>query len=353
MVTLKKKKKSDTEQIKESAQDKANDDVSFEPNKGNFDLTLSTGSTLVDLGISGTRRKGGGIPGGILIEIFGPSGAGKTALLAEICGSAQVRGGEVNFKDPEGRLDQEYNQIYGVNIAEDFFNYSRPDTVSQIFDSLFIWKPKNEKVINLFGGDSIAALSTEIEMEDEDKMGMRRAKEFSEGLRKTCRLIRNNNWVVAFTNQIRQKKGGGTTTPGGMGLPFYASLRIEVRPAYPQWEIKKKVKLDSGIDVEQTIGIHSVCSIEKSSIDIPYRIAPIDIVFGYGIDDIRANLQYRKDMTKGGTYDCITKTYVSMQDAAQYIEKNNLEKELREKTITLWEEIQEKFAVNRKRKERF
>jgi RecA/RadA recombinase len=351
-MPLLKRKKSDADQIKESAQEEANKNVSFESNKGNFDLIISTGSTLLDLAITGKRQKGGGVPGGILIEFFGPSGGGKTALLAELCGSAQKRGGEVNFTDPEARLDQEYTQIYGVSVKEDFFNYSRPDTVSQVFDMISNWKPKNEKVINLFGGDSVAALSTNMEMDEGDKMGMRRAKEFSEGLRKTCRLIRNNNWIVAFTNQIRQDTSGHNVTPGGMGLPFYASLRIQVSPAFPIGKIKKKVKLASRVEVEKIIGINSLCTIVKSSIDEPFRTAPINIIFGYGIDDIRANLQYRKDMTKETSYDVITKTYGPMQDAIKHIEENGLEKELREKTIVLWEEIQEQFSVNRKPKGR-
>lgn len=352
MPTLK-KKKSDIQQIKESAQEEPTQDVSFEPNKGNFDLSVSTGSTLLDLAITGNRLKEGGIPGGILVELFGPSGSGKTAILAEICGSAQKRGGEVNFTDPEARLDQEYSEIYGVSVKEDFFNYSRPDTVSQVFDMIFNWKPKNEKALNVFAGDSVAALSTDLEMDEGDKMGMRRAKEFSEGLRKTCRLIRNNNWIVAFTNQIRQDgTRGGTTTPGGMGVPFYASLRIQVSLAFPSGKIKKKVKLNSGVEVEKVIGINSVCTIIKSSIDEPYRTAPISIIFNYGLDDIRSNLQYLKDMTKATKYNAVSKECMSMEAAIKHIEEEGLEKKLKEKTIVMWHEIQEQFNVNRKPKRR-
>ena len=81
---------------------------SFSPEKGNIDALLSTGSTLLDLAISGGVVRGGGIPGGIMVEIFGPSGSGKTSLLAEICASAIARGGRVRVLDPEGRLNREY-----------------------------------------------------------------------------------------------------------------------------------------------------------------------------------------------------------------------------------------------------
>ncbi|MHA2070034.1 MAG: hypothetical protein ACXABY_37185, partial [Candidatus Thorarchaeota archaeon] len=68
-----------------------------------WDRMYSTGSTQLDLAISGTRVRGGGIPGGIMVEIFGPPSTGKTALLAEIIAGAQLKGGEAMFGDPEGR----------------------------------------------------------------------------------------------------------------------------------------------------------------------------------------------------------------------------------------------------------
>jgi RecA/RadA recombinase len=311
---------------------------------------------LLDLAISGGNTEEGGIPGGMFVEIFGPSGAGKTAILSEIAASTQNKGGAVRFCDPEARLDKEYSTIYGVSMSEDKFDYYRPDTVSSLFtDYLWPWQPPNPNVINMFASDSIAALSTDQEMDNDegDKMGMRRAKEFSEGLRKTCRLVANRQWLIVFSNQIRSKgTSGGTTTPGGMGVPFYASLRIQIKPSFPRWEISKKAKLKSGVEVEQTIGVHSTCSIMKSSIDIPYREAPLSIIFGYGIDTIRDELQYYKDMTKGTSYDCFSKTYVSMQNAITYIEENNLQRDLKLRTIGLWREIQEQFKIQRSPKKR-
>ena len=60
-----------------------------------FDKVVSTQCTLLDLAISGDKVRGGGIPGGVLVETFGASGTGKSALLASICASAQRRGGSL------------------------------------------------------------------------------------------------------------------------------------------------------------------------------------------------------------------------------------------------------------------
>ncbi len=311
----------------------------------NWRKTISTGSTLLDLALSGGRCEEGGVPGGILLEVFGKPSAGKSSILSEIGGSVQEKGGEVYFQDPEARLDAKYCQIYGLNI--DPKNYSKPDTVTEVFDTLNKWDPSSKK-INAMCVDSLAALSTNLELEKGDKMGMRRAKEFSEGLRKTCRIIEKNNWIVACSNQVRQGDFGDIT-PGGRSTEFYCSARIKIMP---MGKVVKKKKLSSGKEIEKVMGIQSRCTIVKSSIDDPYRTADIYIVFGYGIDDVRANLQYRKDMLKETTYDCFTKTYQSMDKAIQYIEENNLQKKLKKEVIILWNEIESLFKVNRRRKNR-
>ena len=320
---------------------------------------LSTGSTLLDLTISGNRKRGGGMPGGIIVEVFGPPGAGKTAILAELCASAQIKKGDVKFLDPEGRLDKEYCRIYGMDLeAED---YKRPDLVSEVFKEIWEWKPKSSKTINVIAIDSPAALSTELEMESIDKMGMKRGKEFSQGLRKTARIIANNNWLIACSNQLRTGPHGDFT-PGGRGIPYYSSVRISI------WEKEKIILTKSWQDkeegddgeekkrkkvlVEKSIGIHSVCYIKKSTVDDPYRQVSIYILFGHGIDDLRGNLQWYKDMTGDTTYNCIDKSYMSMNRAIDFIEHNDLQDDIRERVIDLWEEIENKFAINRKPKKR-
>lgn len=310
-------------------------------------LLVSTGSTLLDLAISGGRVRGGGIPGGIMAEIFGPNSAGKTAILSELAASVQFAGGEVMLADPEARMDMEYARIYGVEIDND--NYFRPDTVPEVFDKLKEWDPDTEGKINLFGADSIAALSTQMEMEEGDKRGQRKAKELHEGCRVTARKIAKNNKLVFFTNQERDGDYGPSTS-GGKAIGFYSSLRIRIKQ---KSKITKKKKISGMKDQEKVIGMHSECTIIKSTVDDPFRSAPVYIVFGVGIDDIRANLQYVKDMRKLSKYWCVDTDYVSMDKAIEYIEKNNLEVELREEVIDIWEEIEEAFKTERKSKKRF
>jgi len=314
---------------------------------------VSTGSTLLDLAISGGVIRGGGLPSGILVEIFGPASSGKTAILSEIAASVQLQKGEVKFKDPEGRFNKEYAKIYGVELNEE--DYSRPDTVKEMFGDIWKWEPKNTDKINMIAGDSLAALSTEMEMEDQDKMGMKRAKDFSEALRKTCRMIANNNWLIVCSNQERDGTMG-PVTPGGRAIPYYSSVRIRIAQAFQGGKVKKKVKLSSGAEVERVIGVKSICDIKKNSVDNPFRTVPVYIMFGVGVDDVRGNLQWLKEMTKSSNYmvdGLFDKGYKSIQDAIAYIEDGDFEKGLREAVIKLWEEIENKFIVNRKAKVRF
>jgi RecA/RadA recombinase len=359
-----------------------------------FEQVISTGSTLLDLAISGSKVRGGGLPGGILVEVYGPSGAGKSSVLAEVCGCIQRRGGEIKFKDPEGRLDQEYAEVYGVHISEEE-GYSMPDTIIEAFADFYKWNPKNSEVINGMGIDSLAALSTEMELSEGDAYGMRRAKEFSQELRKTCRIIARNNWLIVCSNQIRDGGEGKSVTPGGKGIPFYASLRIEIKPCFVGGsKIEEKVKLKFGEEenkeeqeeteapvtkrgrgkakkekkekekekeITKIVGVRSKCTVTKSTVDDPFRECNISIIFGLGIDDLRDNLIYVKEMTNGTKYsvdgntkeDSQYKSYVSLKDMITYVTENSLESILREKVIDIWEEIEAKFKAGKRTKVRF
>lgn len=319
---------------------------------GNFGTVISTGSTLLDLAISGGRVRGGGLPGGILVEAFGPSGSGKTVLLSEIAGAVQRQGGEIMFHDPEARLNKQFAAIFGVVIEDK--NYSTPDKVPQVFKAVRAWEPVPAKKINGVFADSLAALSTTMEMENDegDKMGMRRAKEFSEELRKTCRIITDKNYLMVCSNQVRVNMDAGPygqkyTTPGGESIGFYASLRLRFNRA-EKIKLKRKIV---GKEESRVIGVETQIEVFKSSIWKPFHVAPVTILFDYGIDDLRQNLQFIKDHTTNKVYTCGGKELSnSMEESIKIIEEDGLEKELKEETIDLWEEIENKFTQERKPK---
>lgn len=322
--------------------------------EGDLTQVISTGSTLLDLEISGGRIRGGGIPSGIMVEIFGPSGCGKTVLLCELAGDTQRKGGEVSFKDPEARLNKQFAKMFALNTDE--MDYSTPNTVTQVFSEIRKWKPKDPKTINGIFTDSLAALSTDLEMdnEDGDKMGMRRAKEFSEELRKTCRELAAKNYLLVCSNQVRQKHDASKyenkyISPGGESVGFYSSLRLRCN-APRKIPLKKTI---NGKEMKKFIGVTTQIEIFKSSVWKPYGQAPVTIILDYGIDDIRQNLQFIKDYTTNTTYTVQGESVSnSMSSAIAVVEENDITDVLKNEVIDLWEEINRKFKQPRKPKRR-
>lgn len=321
---------------------------------GNDTVMISTGSTLLDLAISGGRVRGGGIPGGIMVEIFGPSGSGKTVLLCEIAGDIQRKGGDVMFRDPEARLNEQFAQIFDLDITD--VDYERPSTVTEVFEAIRGWDPKKKKINGVFA-DSLAALSTEEEMDNDggDKsMGMRRAKEFSEQLRKTARILAEDNLLMVCSNQERETIGATqyqskVHSPGGKAVGFYSSLRLRIVGAT---KLKRKVKI-RGKEHAEIYGVEARIEVFKSSVWKPHRTATVTIDFDYGIDDIKENLKFMKQMTGDTTYMLgEEKLGRGIGEAIATVEDKELQDVLREEVIDLWEEYQEKFEVERKPKKR-
>ena len=336
-VTKSKPKPNLSEQIADTINNTEFEPVGLPALQWKSDLIVSTGSTLLDLAISGNRIRGGGIPGGIIMEIAGPAGSGKTAILASIAASAQSKGGQVMFLDPEARFDQQYAEIYGIHLEAE--NYHRPNTVEEVFELIYKWKPKNPNAINVVVTDSLAALSTEMEMEDQDKYGMRRAKCFSEGLRKTARIISNNNWIIACSNQQRDGKYGDTT-PGGQAIKYYCSLRISMK----QEGKITKAKDFYGKKISKDLGVESKCTIVKSSLDDPFRTCLVSMLFRKGLDSLRDELVFYKATMSETTYNCITKNYMALDKACEYIKENHLETKITKRTIDLWAEMERLFT---------
>ncbi len=337
----------------------------------------STGSLLLDLAISGLRAPRGGLPGGVIVEISGPPGSGKTTIMAELVGSAQRQGGQVRIKDPEQRLDPPYCEKMGVRFDPSI--YSRPDTVTDVIEGLvgplvtkdkqtrrahdLAWRP-DPAFLNCDGTDSLAALSTRMEIEQGDKMGQRRAKELSEGMRLIARHIGHHNILTVFTNQLRDNVDGGqfapkTVTPGGHAIPFYASVRIQLRPHGRIQANKDSPVL--GKMIEAYVG--------KNSLDIEWRTAPIRLMFGYGIDDLGANLEWLKahgemedhptepgkkaaGYVVGDKYFPANMAGGPLQHAITYVEENDLEDDIRDWVAEAWRRIEIESRPNRKPKVR-
>jgi len=347
---------------------------------GDISRVISTGSTLLDLEIMGKRVRGGGIPGGILVEIYGPNSGGKTVLMSEIAGGIQRQKGKVKFFDAEARLSKKFAEIFDFTV--DDCEFGVPNQVADVFLPLMTWNPDGPPCIGQYNRrqkkcrecgdsdtcsdfdldnrpingvfiDSFAQLCGELEKGDEeiDKRGSARAKEFSQWMRKLAPKITANKWLIVGSNQIRDNQKAKTdfdpkyVTPGGNAVPHAASLRLEISPAARL----RDEKTINGKKVYVEYGHCSKVKIIKNTVSGQKGSAEIQIMIDYGIDDITANLQYLKKFTPGTKYWTGDN---SLEDAIETIEQDGLELELKEAVIDLWEEIQDKFKKDRKPKRR-
>lgn len=298
---------------------------------------VSTGSLSLDV------ETGGGLPFGRLVELYGYESSGKSYIAAKTVANAQAMGKKAVWIDVEGTFDPVWASLIGIDVGK--LMLTRPDKGEIACDILDAVIRSGDCGIVVL--DSVAALvpnqDLETAMEDCEQIGIR-AKLINRIVRKLTSALNirvgeesiPNECLVIFINQIRQKVGvmygNPDTTPGGLGLKFAASLRIELR--------KKWLKDPANEDhiIGQTVTFNTV----KNKTYPPYRHGEFDF---YIDGDTKGQIDLPREVMvygviaglinqKDKTYTIGKESFVGKEKVVAYLKENpKLVQELRVKIL--------------------
>lgn len=261
----------------------------------------------------------GGYPKGRIIEIYGPESSGKTTLAIHAIAEAQKRGGIAAIIDAEHAFDRFYAEKLGVDVNE--LLLSQPDNGEQALE--IVERLIRSAAVDLIVVDSVAALTPKGEIEGDmgdRNMGLQ-ARLMSQAMRKLTGAISRTNTTCIFINQLRANIGAmfgpSETTTGGNALKFYASVRIDIRPA------------TSLKDGENVIGRHTKVKIVKNKVAPPFKKCEFDIMFGEGISKayeiLDLGVEYNIVQKSGSWFSYDGNKIAQGRDAAKRVIEDNPE----------------------------
>jgi protein RecA len=206
---------------------------------------LDTGYPPLNKAISGDYTKG--LPCGRIVEIFGPSSCGKTAIATKALISAQQADGLAILMDHEHSFDLTHAIDLGLDPSKRWV-YKHPETFEQSID----WAVKlaravrEKKAINpdapiVVVFDSLASMVPHSKMYDKNGQvkssedysmhdNMALAKATSSAFPALAQMANKYNMLLLFINQVRVKPGVSygdpNTTPGGAAPEYYSTVRV-------------------------------------------------------------------------------------------------------------------------------
>jgi protein RecA len=247
---------------------------------------INTGYPPLNKIISGIYE--GGLPFGRLVEVFGESSSGKTALATQWMVNAQSMGGVAIFIDWERSFDVDMAQQMGLNTERPYWVYLRPRTWEEgnmqatkaaqiIRDSKVI--DKDAPIIAVF--DSIASAIPqssagktidELNMNDTSAL----ARVTSTTLKVQAQYAADFDSTFVYLNQVREKIGvmfgDKTSTPGGKAMEFYASVRMSLSRTRIMEEKGKS-------DEKEMIGQNITIKCTKSKLTAPFKTCKLRLSF--------------------------------------------------------------------------
>ena len=232
---------------------------------------------FADLNEIMTGRPDAGLPQGRIVEMYGPSQAGKTALASDWMAMTQRMGGCAGFVDWERSFSSDVAvRGYGVDLTAPYWTYKKPNTFEEGCDQAMEYAQwvRDRGVIHeeapiLIVLDSLAAAvphsvmykakvketapeaerlrsMADFNMRDQLALALATSHVFP----KMSVYAEKYNTTFMFLNQIRTDPtvmfGDPLKTPGGKSPEFYATVRLSLG----RTKIKDADKETTGQDIK-------------------------------------------------------------------------------------------------------
>lgn len=285
---------------------------------------IDTGSLPLNRICSG-RYMTGGIPGGRITEIYGPSSSSKSLIAANCLFGTQKLNGFPILLDVENASNPEFMKRASHLDVDRVIRYT-PGSLEECFSKMYNvikairehTKTNDTPILIVYDSISVSPSARELRETDlpenandatfkkivgaKEQPG-ERAKICSRELRKLTPLLEETNATLLVLNQTREKIGvlygsPETTAGGGNALPFYASLRLRT-------QTQKKIEHEK---LEKAIGVNLKIKNVKNRSCAPFvESEGIQLLFENGINPISGLLSLlvqdeRVVMTSAGRY---------------------------------------------------
>lgn len=252
---------------------------------------VSSGCLLLDCAL------GGGWVLGRIANIVGDRSTAKTALATEamINFLRQYPTGSAAYRESEAAFDRNYAAAMGLPIDKiEFSDGLEPlGTVEDFYRDIskFIDKQMAADAPGIYVLDSLDALSDEAEMKrdiSEGTYALNKAKALSTLFRMIVRKIERSKVLLIVVSQVRDNIGvmfgEKHKRSGGKALDFYCS--------HIAFLAHVKTLKKTMAKVERPYGITVKVRIKKNKVGLPFREAEFDFIFGYGIEDVGASVEW-------------------------------------------------------------
>ena len=294
-----------------------------------------------------------------MINVVGDSSSGKTLLAIEAIANFAIQYPEaiIRYAEAESAFDLAYASTIGLPRERVEFYDPPIRTIESVHDGIIqaAQDCRKAEVPGFYVVDSLDALATNAELAraiDKDSYGTERAKKISEMCRRIIEPCATSNLTLFIISQVRKRIGITFGNPkvrsGGEALTFYCSQILWLNEIK---RIKKTIR-----KIERAVGIDVRAKCSKNKAGLAYRECDFPILFGYGLDDMTANLGFLESVEGISVYgDNTTETRYKRQLArlrdAGGAEYRALRADLARRTRETWFDIEKDFLPKRSKYE--